>query len=251
MECSSQNKQELKENGGIHFRPIFGWPGEIIASNGVGPYARLPRRDVLSQTTSCLLAACVTNTPMSLVAHATTSSAPERLLSLCVGRRPSDWKEDERPAIDALIEEVVSLNAPWPREALRGKWKLAYLQPGPGGAGVDRRIPFPELPGNDSFQIFGDTSLTNVGELLGPALEVRVSGSLTEDDLNDLTAPKRFRADITGGAICAAIGPPGGTCAPLPIRGQGIFDGVYLDKRLRIGQNLNGGGARIVQVRVD
>ena len=28
------------------------------------------------------------------------------------------------------------------------------------------------------------------------------------------------------------------------------FDGLYLDKRLRIGQNLNGGGARIVQVRV-
>ena len=39
-------------------------------------------------------------------------------------------------------------------------------------------------------------------------------------------------------------------CAPLPIQGVGLFDGLYLDKRLRIGQNLNGGGARIVQVRV-
>lgn len=42
----------------------------------------------------------------------------------------------------------------------------------------------------------------------------------------------------------------GGICAPLPITGVGVFDGVYLDERLRIGQNLNGGGARIVQVRV-
>ena len=31
--------------------------------------------------------------------------------------------------------------------------------------------------------------------------------------------------------------------------GEGLFDGVYLDDRLRVGQNLNGGGARIVQVR--
>ena len=41
-----------------------------------------------------------------------------------------------------------------------------------------------------------------------------------------------------------------GVCVPLPIKGVGIFDGVYLGRRLRIGQNLNGGGARIVQVRV-
>ena len=32
-----------------------------------------------------------------------------------------------------------------------------------------RRIPFPELPWNDSFQVFGAESVTNVGELLGQA----------------------------------------------------------------------------------
>jgi len=37
----------------------------------------------------------------------------------------------------------------------------------------------------------------------------------------------------------------------LPISGEGLFDGVYLDDRIRVGQNLNGGGARIVQVRVE
>jgi len=173
-----------------------------------------------------------------------------KLLSLVDGKRPSDWRDDERPEVDALIEELANLKAPWPREALRGKWKLAYLQPGPDGAGVDRRIPFPELPDNDSFQVFEFDSLTNVGELLGPRLEVRVSGSLSEVDRNDLTSPKRFRADINRGAICMGS-TASAPCAPLPISGVGLFDGVYLDKRLRIGQNLNGGGARIVQVRVE
>ena len=40
-------------------------------------------------------------------------------------------------------------------------------------------------------------------------------------------------------------------CLPLPIQGEGLFDGQYLGERLRVGQNLNGGGARIVQVRVE
>ena len=61
-------------------------------------------------------------------------------------------------------------------------------------------------------------------------------------------SPKRFEADITRGALCVGAGP---ACAPLPIRGEGVFDGLYLGSRLRIGQNLNGGGARVVQVRVD
>ena len=171
----------------------------------------------------------------------------QRLLTAVQGRRAQQWRPEERPEIDRLIDEVVALRAPWEREALRGKWRLAYLQPGPDGAGVDRRIPFPELPWNDSFQIFGSDSVTNVGELLGPWLEVRVSGGLAEDDASVATAPKRFRASITGGDLCLR----GVGCAPLPIRGEGIFDGVYLGPRLRIGQNLNGGGARIVQVRVD
>ena len=101
--------------------------------------------------------------------------------------------------------------------------------------------------------MFGADSVTNVGELLGSALEVRVSGGLSEEDPADLTAPKRFNVDITRGQLCLLGGSDlaGGVCAPLPIKGEGVFDGVYLGKRLRIGQNLNGGGARIVQVRVD
>ena len=173
-----------------------------------------------------------------------------RLLELCEGRRPSDWRPEERADVDRLIEALAAMETPWTRNDLRGKWKLAYLQPGPDGGGVDRRIPFPELPGNDSFQVFGADSVTNVGELLGTALEVRVSGSLSEDDPNDLVAPKRFRADIDRGLICAGASADA-KCIPLPISGVGLFDGVYLGKRLRIGQNLNGGGARIVQVRVE
>lgn len=179
--------------------------------------------------------------------------AARKLLALVEARRPPDWKPEERAEVDKLIDEVAKLKSPWTREDLRGKWKLVYLQPGPGGAGVDRRIPFPEFDFNDSFQIFGVDSVTNVGELLGSALEVRVSGSLSEDDLNDLTSPKRFRASINRGQICAdSRGDQSrGLCLPLPISGEGLFDGIYLGRRLRIGQNLNGGGARIVQVRVD
>ena len=180
------------------------------------------------------------------------SDEPEparRLLAACGARRPGDFTDPaERARVDALVEEVVALKAPWKRERLLGKWRLAYLQPGPDGAGVDRRVPFPELPFNDSFQIFGEGTVTNVGELLGPLLSVRVSGGLSEDDRAVAAAPKRFRADITGGGLCVGADGP---CAPLPIRGEGIFDGQYLGARLRIGQNLNGGGARIVQVRVE
>jgi len=184
-----------------------------------------------------------------MVPPAPVAEEPEsalKLLQLCEDRRPSSWRPDECAEVDELIDEVVSLKAPWVREDLAGKWRLAYLQPGPDGAGVDRRVPFPELPWNDSFQIFGPASVTNVGELLGPLLEVRVSGSLAEADTLDITAPKRFQATIDSGKLCLA----NTACAPLPIQGVGLFDGLYLGKRLRIGQNINGGGARIVQVRV-
>uniref|UniRef100_A0A7S3F9W3 Uncharacterized protein n=1 Tax=Haptolina ericina TaxID=156174 RepID=A0A7S3F9W3_9EUKA len=86
-----------------------------------------------------------------------------------------------------------------------------------------------------------------IGELLGPQLAVFVSGTLAEDDTAVRAAPKRFRAQINAGELCVR----GGPCLPLPISGEGIFDGMYLGSRLRIGQNLNGGGARIVQVKVD
>jgi hypothetical protein len=75
------------------------------------------------------------------------------------------------------------------------------------------------------------------------AWQVRVSGRLSEEDAADLTSPKRFRADIDRGQICAGAS-ASAPCVPLPISGVGLFDGVYLDERLRIGQNLNGGGVR-------
>ena len=175
-------------------------------------------------------------------------AAVSRLYALVDGHRPSDFKDLPAAAveIDALIDEIVRSRAPWPRGELAGLWRLAYLQPGPDGTGVDRRIPFPEFDFNDSYQKFGESSVLNIGELLGPTLRVEVGGSLTEEDASVVRSPKRFRADITGGGLCLGSLP----CAPLPIKGVGLFDGVYLGRRLRIGQNLNGGGARIVQLRV-
>ena len=175
-------------------------------------------------------------------------AAVSRLYALVDGHRPSDFKDLPAAAveIDQLIDEIVRSRAPWPRGELAGLWRLAYLQPGPDGTGVDRRIPFPEFDFNDSYQKFGESSVLNIGELLGPTLRVEVGGSLTEEDASVVRSPKRFRADITGGGLCLGSLP----CAPLPIKGVGLFDGVYLGRRLRIGQNLNGGGARIVQLRV-
>ena len=175
-------------------------------------------------------------------------AAVSRLYALVDGHRPSDFKDLPAASveIDALIDEIVRSRAPWPRGELAGLWRLAYLQPGPDGTGVDRRIPFPEFDFNDSYQRFGESSVLNIGELLGPTLRVEVGGSLTEEDASVVRSPKRFRADITGGGLCLGSLP----CAPLPIKGVGLFDGVYLGRRLRIGQNLNGGGARIVQLRV-
>lgn len=220
----------------------------LVAVALLGSPPPIGRRALLAGTAAALpLRAAAREPPMP--------EAERRLLRLVEERRPAGWAPEERPAVDALIDELVALRAPWPRDALTGTWRLVYLQPGPDGAGVDRRVPFPEFGENESFQVFGDAdgdgcadTVTNVGELLGPAAAVLVSGGLREED-GATRSPKRFRADIDSGRLCLG----GGTraCLPLPISGVGLFDGVYLGSRLRIGQNLNGGGARIVQVRVD
>ena len=161
-------------------------------------------------------------------------------------RRPSSYTQSEIEEIDTLIDEISSSahGSIWQRDLLPGKWRVAYIRPGQGGGGLDRRIPFPELPFNESYQKFTMESVTNVGELLGPAVRVEVGGGLTEDDLTVDSTPKRFRADITRGDLCA-----GNVCVKLPIEGVGLFDGVYLGEQIRIGQNLNESGALVVQVR--
>jgi len=188
------------------------------------PFSRMPRsKDELSEVTE--------------------------LFNLVNGHLPGSYPQETRFRISSLIDGIVGARQPWRREDLPGKWALVYLQPGPGGGGVDRRIPFPDFWFNRSYQIFSSDGVTNVGELLGPAVEVRVGGTLQEGDGTSLETPKRFRADIERGALCLG-GSADAPCVPLPIKGEGLFDGVYLGERLRIGQNLNGGGARVVQVKI-
>jgi len=196
-----------------------------------------------------------TFTPSSLSAPYSNLPIPKtepvevtELFDLINGHKPQSFSQDQRFQIASLIDRIVDARYEWRKEDLDGKWALAYLQPGPDGGGIDRRIPFPDLPFNNNYQIFSKKSLTNVGELLGPLLEVRVGGSLQEEDESSYSTPKRFRANIEKGALCVGDGDE--KCIPLPIKGEGIFDGVYLGERLRIGQNINGGGARVVQVKV-
>lgn len=193
-------------------------------------------------------------------ADASTASAdPDlQLFELCRTRRPSSWSADERVVVDALIEELVSQRQPWHSEMGRGKWRLAYLQRGFHSA------PPPafqlQLPFNEQFQIFGQSSVVNVAEVLGSLLEVRAAGLWLQDEPSNIGTPKRFRADIDQGALCGAItigsaekANIGRACVPLPLRGETyrVFEGEYLSPRLRIGQDINSGGARVVQVRVD
>ena len=147
--------------------------------------------------------------------------AADELYELVRTRRPSQWEDSERARIDALVSEVVAQNAPWPRAGLVGKWRLAYLQPGPKGEGVDRRIPFPEFGFNEQYQIFRQNPgrVTNVGEVLGPAVRVEVKGSLEELDSSVTRSPKRFRALIDDGAFAAAA-------RALPISVGGALDDV-------------------------
>jgi len=161
-------------------------------------------------------------------------------------RRPSSYNPNETREIETLIDSITSSakGMIWDRNLLQGTWRVAYIRSGENGGGLDRRIPFPELPFNESYQKFTLDSVTNIGELLGPNVRVEVKGGLKEEDIDINSTPKRFRAKITGGDLCA-----GDVCVKLPIEGVGLFDGVYLGERIRIGQNLNGSGALVVQVR--
>jgi hypothetical protein len=168
-----------------------------------------------------------------------------KLFEALNGRRAMEYSQEEHFEIDSLIDEVVAKRFSWDPTKLAGKWMLCYLQRGPTGGGVDRRIPFPEFSFNDNFQVFGKDSVLNVGEIFGPSLRVEVAGRLRDEDPTNVLVPKRLIANIEGGKLCWQ-----NSCIALPIHGEGLFDGVYLGERLRIGQNVNGSGARVVQVRL-
>lgn len=192
-----------------------------------------------------------TPAPASLLpASPTEPETVTRLFEYVNGRRMDEYSQEERFEIADLIENVVNSGYPSDyRRDLPGKWRLVYLQPGPDGAGIDRRIPFlPDFSFNDNYQIFSpDDHVTNVGELFGPWMDVRVFGDVNAVSGGGDQGPQRFQANIQGGKLCAGSS----RCLPLPISGEGLFDSVYLGERLRIGQNLNGGGARVVQVRIE
>ena len=194
------------------------------------------RRAVLSHA-ACLLSSLVlpmrapvraATNPELAGAAAAVPAAEARLVELSQGRRLSSWTAEERPVVDALVDELVMLGrqATWSRSALRGKWRLVYVQPGPQDVlypGTERRLLFPDLQWNDKYQIVGLSYVINVGELAGPLLEVRAAGSLAEMDaspvlpsstrsrgdpalpLAPIVGPRRFQAGLAEGALCGSI----------------------------------------------
>ena len=224
------------------------------------------RRALLAQAAG-VITLCLTTPQRRWPAHAaalptTEPEAARKLFDLCQGRRPGDWTADEKLVVDSLVNELVALRTPWRNEYARGKWRLAYLQ-----RGFDSKPPPAfELPVQEQFQIFSQQQVVNVAEigkvwpLFGAAIEIRAAGLWLQDDPGDPAPPKQFRADIDQGALCGAItmgsvekANIGRACVPLPLRGETyrIFEGEYLSPRLRIGQDINSGGARVVQLRVD
>jgi len=213
--------------------------------------------------------------------HRPTPSNEPRLVTQLFhtinGRRPYEYSAEERNEINDLIRSILLLTSNSERSSdnqqqrelssyqsssLVGTWILAYLQPGPNGAGIDRRIPFPEFDFNDSYQIFRDdtnvnngiipNSVINIGQILGPLAKIQVYGTVEQEDVtttrgSTASTPRRFQANIQGGKLCLK---DDDLCIGLPIQGVGLFDSLYVGERLRIGQNLNGGGARVVQIRL-
>ena len=213
------------------------------------------RRAVIARAAS-IATLCFTHPHLPAQSSAEVEpEAAQKLFELCQGRRPSDsWSAQDRLLVDTLVDELLDLRLPWRREAGRGKWRLAYLQPGIDGM----RQPFLGITSNEQYQIVSNTQLVNVAELLGPTLEVRAAGPWREDT-TDMRSPKRFRSDLLEGAMCGAFtmgmvekANVGRACLPLPLRGETyrIFQGEYVDSHIRIGQDVTSGGARVVQVRV-
>ena len=91
-------------------------------------------------------------------------------------------------------------------------------------------MPFPEFWFNWSYRIFSPGGFTEAGELMGPAMEVRVRGTLREGDGTSPETPKRFVVVIERGQLCLGRSADA-QWVLLPIRGEGLFDGVYLGER--------------------
>ena len=92
--------------------------------------------------------------------------------------------------------------------------------------------------------------ITYVHRFCAPqALEVRVSGGLTEDDRTVLRAPKRFIVDITRGQVpatlCGCLQPCAGACNPVLahaawVLGAAGCDPVYWRLHLSLSTPLHG-----------
>ena len=240
------------------FTPMDGlWQASGVMRTDSSQHPVLCRRGCFTQALGALMAICLGARAQPLLA-ATDANEPQaaaRLFEILQGRRPSSFSASERMIVDSLIDELVTLRVPWNVDAARGKWRLAYLQRSPNSSPA----PLLQLPSNEQYQIFSRSDVINVAELVGPSLEIRAAGAWRDNEPADMRSPKRFRVDITAGALCGTVtlgraekANIGRACMPLPLRGETyrVVDGQYVGPRIRIAQDLNSGGARVVQLRV-
>ena len=199
------------------------------------------------------------NTPPPLSTIPEPSNEPKEvstLFGMVDGRRPGEYSEEEQFEIISLIQKLRERHDEYKSKISLGEWRVAFVQEGPGGIGIDRRIPFPEFPFNDNYQIATATTdeIVNVSELFGPLLFVKVFGKLRELDSSSQIMPKRFDATVSGGGLCwggERHGYEGGFCLDLPmIQGTGQQDFLFNSERIRILRSVDGGGTIVVQIRI-
>jgi len=179
-------------------------------------------------------------------------------------------------ATNALLEAIPEPLSPSPWEAdieqqLAGKWEVKYTQ-GPllwrlygllAGIGGGAKSP---VEGGDKKQVFfsqefdpADRTVRNSGILVGPASfwwGKLPSVTIVAEGVYELSSRGRVIAHIKSGKIIIEDQNNATTwrkALPLPIRGSGEFQVVYLDSRLRIfrSQIIGSLSSLAVQVKVE
>lgn len=156
----------------------------------------------------------------------------------------SSTPADARSKVDALLDQLIGLDSLKFNEQLLqgGPWRVLYtrgsVQLWKATYSAGKLVKSSNAASQDLDP--ATRSVLNKAEYLGDKLWVTASGTYTPLD-DSPSLPKPIQANISSGCIHVF-----GVDIPLPIRGTGLFEVVYLDERVRV---FRSGGALAVQVK--
>lgn len=137
--------------------------------------------------------------------------------------------------LDALVDALATSTQPCPPQNIGdGPWQVVYTR----GPLLWRTLAPPGRlldPVNEFSQTFDwrRGTVTNRGTLLGGLISLTAEGRYS---VLGASLPLRVTARVTSGALRV-----GSLQVPLPIRGEGEVDLVYVDERVRVFRQANGG----------